>query len=130
MMCSPRNAIFYPKRQNGGNVRAYGVEYRVSGFHNHASCHDMPCTLCKTTGRGDKIMIPTQNVCPDGWHKEYNGYVMAEADGHEAKEVACIIALMKLCSKYKVVDPVLMHIYCIQYIHMYLTIVVVLSFLV
>ena len=73
-------AIFYSKRQ-GGSVRAYGVEYRVGGFHNHADCRNMPCALCEATGRGDKIMIPSHNVCPDGWHKEYNGYIMA---GHES----------------------------------------------
>ena len=70
MMCSPRDAIFYPKRQNTGSVRAYGVEYRVGGFHDHANCRDMPCALCEATGRGDKIMIPSHYVCPDGWHKE------------------------------------------------------------
>ena len=37
----------------------------------------MPCALCEATGRGDKIMIPSHYVCPDGWHKEYNGYIMA-----------------------------------------------------
>ena len=96
MMCSPRNAIFYPKRQNGGSVTAYGVEYRVSGFHNHANCRDMPCALCEATGRGDKIMIPSQNLCPNGWHKEYNGYIMAGADGHEGGSMYyCIDEVME-----------------------------------
>ena len=127
MMYSPRDAIFYPKRQ-GGSVRAYGVEYRVSGFHNHASCRDMPCALCEATGRGDKIMIPSQNVCPDDWHK--NIMVTSWLEIIAKKEVSCTIALMKLWSKYQVVDPVEMRIHCIQCIHIYLTIVVVLSFLV
>ena len=39
--------------------------------------------LCEATGRGDKIMIPSHYVCPDGWHKEYNGYIMAGSNGHE-----------------------------------------------
>ena len=43
----------------------------------------MPCTLCETTGRDDKIMIPSHYVCPDGWHKEYNGYIMAGYLGHK-----------------------------------------------
>ena len=38
---------------------------------------NVPCSLCEATGRGDKIMIPSHYVCPDGWHKEYNGYIMA-----------------------------------------------------
>ena len=44
----------------------------------------MPCALCEATGRGDKIMIPSHYnyVCPDGWHKEYNGYIMAGHYSH------------------------------------------------
>ena len=76
MMCSPHNVMAYPKTQ-GGSMYTYAVEYRVSGIHNHAECRNMPCALCEATGRGDKIMIPSHYVCPDGWHKEYNGYIMA-----------------------------------------------------
>ena len=43
----------------------------------------MPCSLCEATGRDDKIMIPSHYVCPDGWHKEYNGYIMAGHHGHK-----------------------------------------------
>ena len=82
MMCSPPNVMTYPENQ-GGSVTAYAVEYRVSGIHNNAYCRNMPCALCEVTGRGDKIMIPSHHVCPDGWHKEYNGYIMAGPDGHE-----------------------------------------------
>ena len=81
MMCSPYDAILYSKHQNGG-IGAYGVEYRVIGFHNHANCRNMPCALCEVTRRGGKIMIPSRYVCPDGWHKEYNGYIMAGNDGN------------------------------------------------
>ena len=28
-------------------------------------------------------MIPSHYVCPDGWHKEYNGYIMAGDNSHE-----------------------------------------------
>ena len=27
-------------------------------------------------------MIPSHYVCPDGWHKEYSGYIMAGNHGH------------------------------------------------
>ena len=43
----------------------------------------MPCSLCEATGQGDKITIPSHYVCSDGWHKEYNGYIMA---GHESNK--------------------------------------------
>ena len=81
MMCLP-----YDTMDNQNNVdnqeTAYAVEYCVIGVLNHALCRDMPCVLCEATGRSDKIMIPSHYVCPDGWHKEYSGYIMAGNDAH------------------------------------------------
>ena len=54
----------------------------MSGAINHAYFRNMPCALCEATGQGDKIMIPSHYVCPDGWHKGYNGYIMAGHINH------------------------------------------------
>ena len=67
----------------GGDTPTYAVEYRTGGAINHAQFRNMPCALCEATGRGDKIMIPSHYVCPDGWHKEYNGYIMV---GHHSDD--------------------------------------------
>ena len=53
------------------------MEYQSSGALNHVDNGNTPCILCEATGQGDKIMIPSHHVCPDGWRKEYNGYIMA-----------------------------------------------------
>ena len=82
LMCLPPNSMRYSNNQ-GGHDPVYAVEYRVGGPINHANFHNMPCALCEATGRGDKIMIPSHYVCPDGWHKEYNGYIMAGHHGHK-----------------------------------------------
>ena len=82
LMCLPPDPMRY-SNNHGGDTPAYAVEYRVSGPINHANYRNMPCALCEATGRGDKIMIPSHYVCPDGWHKEYNGYIMA---GHYNQE--------------------------------------------
>ena len=81
MMCLPYDTMHNPNNV-GASTTAYAVEYRVGGILNHANCRNMPCALCEATGRGDKIMIPSHYVCPDGWHKEYNGYIMAGASNH------------------------------------------------
>ena len=81
LMCLPPTWMSYPNNQ-GGNEAVYAVEYRVWGPVNHVHLRNMPCALCEATGRGDKIMIPSHYVCPDGWHKEYNGYIMAASNGH------------------------------------------------
>ena len=81
MMCLPFNTMNNPTNI-GRHDLAYPVEYRVSGTLNHVYYRNMPCALCEATGRDDKIMIPSHNVCPDGWHKEYSGYIMS---GHEGQ---------------------------------------------
>ena len=82
MMCLPPTYMRYSNNQ-GGQIPVDAVEYRVTGAIDHAQYRNMPCALCEATGRGDKIMIPSHYVCPDGWHKEYNGYIMA---GHTSYE--------------------------------------------
>ena len=82
LMCLPPNPMRYPNNQ-GGSTIAYAVEYRTSGPINHVDDRNMPCSLCEAIGRSDKMMIPSHYVCPDGWHKEYNGYIMA---GHYNQE--------------------------------------------
>ena len=86
MLCFPPGPMHYSRSQ-GGSVPAYAVEYRTSGFINHVDKGNMPCSLCEATGRGDKIMIPSHYVCPDGWHKEYNGYIMAGSHGQEGSSM-------------------------------------------
>ena len=81
LMCLPYDTMDNPNNV-GADTTAYAAEYKVGGILNHASCHNMPCALCEATGRGNKIMIPSHYVCPDGWHKEYNGYIMAGYHGH------------------------------------------------
>ena len=81
LMCLPPNWMTY-SNDNGGHDPVYAAEYQVFGNINHALNRNMPCALCEATGRGDKIMIPSHYVCPDGWHKEYNGYIMAGHRNH------------------------------------------------
>ena len=81
-MCLPPNPMRYSNNQQGGGI-AYAVEYYSSGAIVNAQYRNMPCSLCEATGRGDKIMIPSHYVCPDGWHKEYNGYIMAGHHNHK-----------------------------------------------
>ena len=94
LMCLPPNPMRYPNNQ-GGSTPTYAVEYRINGPINHADYRNMPCSLCEAIGRSDKMMIPSHYMCPDGWHKEYNGYIMAGKPMAVAmREAVCMIALM------------------------------------
>ena len=90
LMCLPFDTIDNPSKVGAGTT-AYAVEYHVGGILNHAYCRNMPCALCEVAERGDKIMIPSHYMCPGGWHKEYNGYIMAGSDGnHGGSMYYCI----------------------------------------
>ena len=80
MLCLPPDPMHYSNNLVG-NTTTYSVEYQTTGAINHVDSGNTPCALCEATGRGDKIMIPSHYVCPDGWHKEYNGYIMAGSNG-------------------------------------------------
>ena len=61
--------------------RVYGAEYQTFDSTNpfySLRDHDVPCAVCYTAERGDKIMIPAKITCPPSWTREYNGYLMAE----------------------------------------------------
>ena len=78
MLCLPPYAEYY-SRSSSGSQYIYGVEYEISGVNSHADQRNMPCALCKVTGRSAMVMIPSHYECPRGWRKEYNGYIMAGA---------------------------------------------------
>ena len=81
LMCLPFNTMDNPINIGAHDI-AYAAEYRIGGALNHVHCRNMPCALCEVTERGDKIMIPSHYICPDGWHKEYSGYIMAGHHKH------------------------------------------------
>ena len=64
--------------QDDSRSRIYPVEYRswegpLKPQHNH----DAPCAVCQTTGcRTQVLMIPSSTLCPNGWNKEYDGYLV------------------------------------------------------
>ena len=37
-----------------------------------------PCAVCDVSGRSRTVMIPARTQCPDGWTKEYAGYLASE----------------------------------------------------
>jgi len=76
MLCLPPDPEYY-SRSSSGSQYIYGVEYEISGVNSQADQRNMPCALCKVTGRSTMVMIPSHYECPQGWRKEYNGYIMA-----------------------------------------------------
>jgi hypothetical protein len=58
----------------------YGTEYEFAGsgpLHN-LNNFDAPCAVCHARDRTSEIMIPARINCPETWHHEYTGYLVAE----------------------------------------------------
>lgn len=59
-----------------------GVEYEGGYFFDSTTKdYDVPCAVCLTP-HSTSIMVPARNACFDGWHLEYNGYLMSNAHRH------------------------------------------------
>ena len=44
--------------------------------------HVVPCAVCVVNTRSMLRMIPARYTCPDGWTREYRGYLMTEKNVH------------------------------------------------
>ena len=86
-LCLPPNPK-YLQYQSGYQAYAslYGAEYKTYSPSplDHSVDRNVPCALCEVTGRTNKIMIPSHYECPNGWRREYYGYLMAGRRSHKA----------------------------------------------
>ena len=66
----------------------YGTEYEnpIVGTDDH----NAPCALCYVSGRSVQEMIPATTKCPEGWRREYYGYIMTAYYRYKRTEFMCI----------------------------------------
>ena len=78
----------------------YGAEYQThtdSNSHVHGrNDFDVPCAVCHVNERSTVYMVPAKYTCPEGWTREYYGYLMAELSGdnrHRSQYTCMDVAL-------------------------------------
>ena len=76
-------------------TRLYGTEYEFLDSPpamGNLLRHNAPCSVCYTSARSTKIVIPGRTSCPSSWTREYYGYYMSEAqyNNHKSKAPVCI----------------------------------------
>ena len=49
-----------------------------------------PCAACYVPDRSTILMIPARTQCPDGWTKEYGGYLVSAEEGSDRKRSSYI----------------------------------------
>ena len=58
--------------------------------------HPIPCSVCEVHDVSTLLTIPGTNQCPQGWDKEYSGFIMAQsskvgfAENFEESEYICM----------------------------------------
>ncbi|XP_035667440.1 short-chain collagen C4-like [Branchiostoma floridae] len=73
----------------------YGAEYQLNTNvpYDKATLHDrdVPCAVCCSISRRAQLMIPARKTCPEGWTREYGGYLMADYYVHSSRtEFVCM----------------------------------------
>ncbi|XP_066299793.1 uncharacterized protein [Branchiostoma lanceolatum] len=69
----------------------FSAENMVAGSITNPWNYDVLCSVCYVAGRSAHVMIPARTSCPEGWSKEYSGYLMSERHNHPSnKDFICV----------------------------------------
>ncbi|XP_061178462.1 uncharacterized protein LOC133187120 [Saccostrea echinata] len=88
-LCLPKDPEWgnYIDGKDGAKAYVYGAEYETSTFTSrYASLnhHDVPCAVCLVQNRSIVKVFPARKNCYKGWNLEYQGYLMAGYNNHQA----------------------------------------------
>ena len=88
-LCLPDNP-HYRSTLTSSSARLYGVEWEEWPTSSHVQ-DNMPCVLCEAQNKTTTYVHPADYDCPDGWHREYSGYMMTSHTGHSnQKNTLCV----------------------------------------
>ncbi|KAI8509227.1 hypothetical protein Bbelb_130750 [Branchiostoma belcheri] len=102
-LCLPLEDVEWnnPVAGNQHGSYVYGTEYEhnsadyfstdnMAGITNPFN-YDVPCSVCLVSRRSAHVMIPARLSCPEGWSKEYSGYLMSAHHAHPSnKNSICV----------------------------------------
>jgi len=86
-------------RSMNGTLRAhmYGAEYETIVDISNVDDQDVPCAVCYVP-RSAVHMVPAKYTCPDGWTREYYGYLMANYIQFYRTQFTCVDSDFKTVS--------------------------------
>ena len=86
-LCLPQQPLYRDYIPGTGNLnpKLGPVEYQTRGLDEY----NAPCAVC-TTVRPMTLMIPGTVDCPDGWTREYFGYLMAGREDLHTSSFICV----------------------------------------
>ena len=96
MQCLPDDPIYNKYFTGSQNVAyMYNAEYETRQWNPFSPRafpeDDVPCAVCRVKRKSSLLHIPARNVCPSGWRKEYDGYLMTEHYAHKhSRDFLCV----------------------------------------
>ena len=89
--CLPLNPEYHSRQGTKNFGYMYGAEYQdtnvlVADSHDT----DVPCAVCHVPTRNALYMIPAKYNCPEGWTREYYGYLMSGFHNHHRTDFSCV----------------------------------------
>ena len=97
MLCLPSAANYSEYRTTDEDgARLYGYEYYTSGYgllsRDYIAVHlrEVACATCEVVGTTASSVFFGQSTCPDGYVRDYVGYIFSNADGEEKGEFVCV----------------------------------------
>ena len=90
-VCMPSNPEYSLSYRSGsqGYSYIYAAEYQ-SPLVSRAGGRIVTCVLCYVPTRYSVIMIPAKATCPDGWTREYYGFLMSEHYSYGRTMYTCV----------------------------------------
>ncbi|KAI8494277.1 hypothetical protein Bbelb_280370 [Branchiostoma belcheri] len=80
--------------QKTGEAYMYGAEFQIGldSPYDMGAIHDrnVPCAVCHSLSRRAQLMIPARKTCPEGWTREYGGYLMTGHNTYFRTEFVCM----------------------------------------
>ena len=64
-----------------------GAEYESNSIKTSTNNHDIPCAVCLSAA-STSYMFSAQVSCPEGWIKQYQGYLMSSI--RQRSEYLCV----------------------------------------
>lgn len=97
-LCLPSNPKYnkldaLPNGDNRGYIHGAEFELGDSNIFDTSvttGYYDALCSVCEKKHRNNALMIPGTIICPEGWKREYHGYLMAQKKYLKRTQYVCV----------------------------------------
>ena len=66
------------------------IRYETNELFIDINRDSVPCAVCQSETRSVALLQPGKMSCPEGWTKEYGGYLMSDEYNNDPRSAICI----------------------------------------